>query len=173
MCVQPGLPDDGRRAGHPPSPARGEAEPLLGGGQQCVEAERAGDDDLEAGRVEAGGRMSPVPQNVSWVGEMKLGLLRRVYALLSMHLVLVIATCWLLMSNKTLAKWVLSSSGLVFAVLVLIVSLGVMLVMHESRERHPHNIYLLLAWTLCVGYMSAVISLIFDEVGLGLMILEV
>jgi FtsH-binding integral membrane protein len=92
--------------------------------------------------------------------DVRMGFIRKVYAILSVQLTLTVAVAALFMTNPTIKGFVQTTPGLLHA--GFFVSIGLLLALMVKRHETPTNMYLLLGFTLVEAYTVGTIVTFYD-----------
>ena len=98
------------------------------------------------------------------------GFLRKVFGIVAAQLTLTAVMCALAMYEPNTHAFVLASPGLL--VLSIITSFVFLFAAHMHKNKHPTNLYLVLGFTVSLGWGIAVTCARFQHAGLGLVVLE-
>jgi len=110
-------------------------------------------------------------QNVSDVdGIIRAGFIRKVYAILSIQLLVTVAGAALFMFHQSTREFVLHTPSMFYAAMFL--PLGLLFALMCHKDNHPCNMYLLGAFTLCEAYTVGVICAIYYASGMGMVVLQ-
>jgi len=102
--------------------------------------------------------------------EIKAGFIGKVYSILAIQLLVTASGAALCMFDRAARVFVLSTPAMMY--LALFAPIGLIFALHCYKDRHPVNMYLLGAFTLCEGYTVGVICAVYYEQGAGLIVLQ-
>jgi len=108
--------------------------------------------------------------SLAFEASVRLGFLRKVFGILSLQLALTCATAGYFMYNKAARSFVLASPSLMTASIVL--GLVLLFALFAYKDRHPLNLQLLGAWTLCQAIMVGTVCARFAQAGMGAVVLQ-
>jgi len=100
----------------------------------------------------------------------KAGFLRKVYGILSIQLLVTVAGAALFMFQEDAHQFVLRTPSAFYVALFM--PFGFLLALHCYKDRHPINMYLLAAFTLCESYTIGVICAIYQENNAGIIVFQ-
>jgi FtsH-binding integral membrane protein len=99
----------------------------------------------------------------------RAGFAFRVYCILSLQLFLTAAVSTVVVVNKHVEEYVVHAPWVMIASSLL--SLCLLCPLHSMKSRYPHNMWLLLAFTMCESYAVGYVCAIYDYSGRGNLIL--
>lgn len=134
------------------------------GGKQEYDKVPLEDVELGAGGFKASG----LPRSLE--AEMRLGFVRKVYALLGCQLLFTLLVCTVAVFDQPINQFLVSSPVLFY--LALFASLAVLVVLMWKKNEHPTNMYLLGAFTFCEAYTLALICALYANNGDGKLVVE-
>lgn len=117
--------------------------------------------------LEGGGKQTYVRDCSAYV---RAGFIKKVYGILSLQLLVSVMTAATFMLHQPTRDWVLSSRSIFYA--AIFAPLGLLFALHCYKSKHPTNMYLLGAFTLCESYTVGVICATYYEAGYGMIVLQ-
>jgi len=103
-------------------------------------------------------------------GMIRAGFIRKVYAILSIQLLVTVAFGALFMLHDSTRKFVLHTPSMFYAAMFL--PLAFICALMAFKDKHPTNLYLLGGFTLCEGYTVGVICAMYYANGMGMIVLQ-
>jgi hypothetical protein len=100
----------------------------------------------------------------------KAAFIRKVYTILSLQLLLTVGGAATFMFVDSAREFALSSTGVFYTALFL--PLGILVALMCYKDKHPVNMYLLAAFTICEAYTVGVICAVYQEQGYGMLVLQ-
>jgi len=101
----------------------------------------------------------------------RLQFLRKVYTILSMQLALTVAVAAVFMLSDSVRHFVIAANG-PMTIVGLIATLGFLFALMAYKDKHPLNLYLLAGFTAAESYMVGTVCAIYQEQGIGDLVLE-
>merc|ERR1712070_583375 len=106
----------------------------------------------------------------SFDGLVRAGFIRKVYAILSIQLLVTVGGAALFMFHDATRKFVLHTPSMFYTAMFL--PLGLIFALMCYKDKHPMNMYLLGAFTLCEGYTVGVICAMYYASGMGMIVFQ-
>tara|TARA_B110001452_G_C14984991_1_gene344345 strand:+ start:105 stop:632 length:528 start_codon:yes stop_codon:yes gene_type:complete len=103
-------------------------------------------------------------------GAIKAAFIRKVYGILSIQLLLTVAGAGTFMFVDSAREYALSSVGVFYVALFM--PIGILFALMCYKDKHPVNMYLLSAFTLCEAYTMGVVCARYYEAGYGMIVLQ-
>lgn len=100
----------------------------------------------------------------------KSGFIKRVYGILSVQLLLTVASSAFFMFHEPTRAFVLANHGMLITAAFL--PFGFLLGLHCYKDSHPTNIFLLSGFTMAISYTTGVTCAAYYQHGLGLVVLQ-
>jgi len=100
----------------------------------------------------------------------KAAFIRKVYGILSIQLLLTVFVSATFMFVDSAREYALSSMGIMYTALFL--PFGILFALMCYKDKHPINMYLLGAFTLCEAYTMGVVCARYYEAGYGMIVLQ-
>jgi len=100
----------------------------------------------------------------------KAAFIRKVYSILSVQLILTVCGAATFMFVDSARSFALSSTGVFYTALFL--PFGLLFALMCYKDKHPTNMYLLSAFTLCEAYTIGVVCARYYEAGYGMIVLQ-
>ena len=123
-----------------------------------------------ASDVEHGEYMSHQPSVEACEAAVRAGFLRKVFGLVAAQLAVTAVMCGLAMYEPHTRALVLASPSLLM--ISFLASFGFLFGAQAYKDVHPTNLYLVLGFTVSLGWGVAVTCARFQQAGLGLVVLE-
>eukprot|EP00940_MAST-03C_sp_MAST-3C-sp2_P001676 g1676.t1 len=133
-------------------------------------------EDLESQRLIGGKKKSShedVPLFSAGMSpeRLRLGFIRKVYAILAAQLILTCSVSYFFMYKPSVNAFVLDNTSAIMWP-AFIVSIGLLIGLHCYKKKHPTNYYLLFAFTLCEAFIVGIVCAAYERAGYGFLILE-
>jgi FtsH-binding integral membrane protein len=103
-------------------------------------------------------------------GAVKAAFIRKVYGILSLQLLVTVAGSAVFMFVDSAREYALSSTGVLYTALFL--PFGLLFALMCYKDKHPINMYLLGAFTLCEAYTVGVVCASYYQAGYGMIVLQ-
>ncbi|GAB5033842.1 transmembrane bax inhibitor motif-containing protein 4 [Nannochloropsis oceanica] len=103
-------------------------------------------------------------------GQIRLALLRKVYSILSIQLLTTVGVACLFCFNRSVSDFVLATPQLF--TLALVLSFACLIGLFCFKQKHPWNMVLLVAFTLCQSFLVGLICAIYYRQGSGELVLQ-
>jgi FtsH-binding integral membrane protein len=102
--------------------------------------------------------------------QIKAAFIRKVYGILSFQLLVTVAGSAVFMFVDSAREYALSSTGVLYTALFL--PFGLLFALMCYKDKHPINMYLLAAFTLCEAYTVGVVCASYYTAGYGMIVLQ-
>jgi FtsH-binding integral membrane protein len=110
-------------------------------------------------------------QNVqSFDAVVRAGFIRKVYAILSIQLLVTVGGAALFMFHESTRTFVLSTPSMFYTAMFL--PIGFIFALMCYKDKHPMNMYILGGFTLCESYTVGVICAMYYANGMGMIVLQ-
>ncbi|KAL3926952.1 MAG: hypothetical protein SGPRY_003055 [Prymnesium sp.] len=100
----------------------------------------------------------------------RAGFIRKVYAILTIQLLVTSGTGALFMLHHDVRNFVTHTPSLLYTALFL--PIAFIIALHCYKDKHPHNMYILGGFTICEAYTVGVICAMYQESGMGMIVLQ-